>query len=92
MILIHKKKNLPCTLCKGKGKREALQIIRIKITPHVEHKGRVIIIKIKKSPHLCKMRARRGGSGRHGGSGRCGGGSRLVVVVDVVVAVDWWWW
>jgi hypothetical protein len=54
MILIHKNKNLPCTSCKGKGKREALQIISIKITPHVEHEGRVIIIKIKKSPHLCK--------------------------------------
>jgi DnaJ-class molecular chaperone len=53
------KKNLPCTSCKGKGKGgEALQIISIKITPCVECEGRVIIIKIKKSPHLHKMQAR----------------------------------
>jgi hypothetical protein len=58
MILIHTKKNLPCTSCKGKGKREALQIISIKITPLVECEGRVIIIKVKKSPCLHKTQVR----------------------------------
>jgi hypothetical protein len=46
------------SLTQGVRGRGVLQIVIIKITPCIEHKGRVIIIKIMKIPHLHKTQAK----------------------------------